>query len=1508
MAVIIGNGQAPTIKSLYGDITIAGTINGNAQGFGPGEGPGSNSTLVNNLGFQIKGYGATHAGVGEMIPDPGFEGLIIEIFTIAGSDIDNGYVRLIGMPSSPSEVAVNIIHGGPQEYLTDFFLVNNVLYWTGNLLQNIAQGDELRVIYLGDTEEIVPGPRPPYGSYEGSLSFGSGGFATSGGSGVKLEARNGTVTVDGLITMNGESGGAGIDTGGAAGGSIWLEAWEVAGTGSLLAEGGSTQETYAGAGGGGYVTIGYEKVYSFSGTYSVYGEDDGIFFLHQIRPILEDKFTGQIFNTKWWQTIEEPVTINNDLLFDSSQNDFRQPEIESLFSISGKNITADVDYIPVDSTEINFYSANFLLYHDAQNWVGIARKHGYYFGVYAADGITGQTATSFDNTDLTFRISKRDTTFSFQYYDSSSTPQTFFSDTFDNLANLRYNIRFSLEKPNDPDGTTFTTEYFGLSGTDASNDYITLSAPPNDESAVALNILGGSSQVYGTDFYVSGQQLKWDGMALDGTLAKNDILRVQYEVDTSINDISVKFDHFRVFDGVIYDAYTTEPVIYVDSTYGSDSNDGRQLNPLQNLFVAAAWSRPGGTIVLYDGTHNPTEVTKTLTIRGANGADALITSANVQDTTGSDWETNALSFNSCQGRVHNLKIRNSETGIYAFNTRNLEVFQCDIGDTSTALKYRVYNRDPVVHGNTLHSNVIGADFSCTLSSYYNSNVAYDSSVAVLITDSTAAVVTSSTIDDCTTAIAFDSSSYGIVASNNITNCTNGIYISSDSTPVDSTTNNFYGTTNQFVGTPNSTIDDTSVDPLYVNASSRDYHLSSGSPNIDLGTGAHDRFYRDRDKLNRALAGTTDIGAYEFNDGTHVGDYYVAGAGDDYVNFGNISDPYRTLDKAMSVADSTVEIDGGHYDSYYLSLRSQDIRLDKLSVYSEIYENLITYITLTEKDAQNKFVQVPGYVFGDTSNTILNIVGGPSQVLGKDYSVGKWALFWDGLDLDGLLAAGDTLRVMADLTGKPLNTFTLHSHYNDIDIGQTLFVSPNGSDRTTITGDGTHGYGNGTLAHPYRSINKALSDSCTGDNIVVFAGDYDLFSGLDNRVISPAIDRTSIIDKYDRDYVQDLFNPIDFRHNNHVEAGPYLWDTTFNGDSTVSVRGGFMSLTYDGSNEARADSKFTIAGDFYLTAKIRNAVDPVTLSLHESDSTISLQYNDGTYVATYVAGGNTYICNGNIDVDAPVQDQLIIEHITLTADETRNNYANLSYLAYDCSNVALNIVGGTPQEYGIDYIVQGNRIIWDGYDLESELSPGEVLRAIYSADGVPDPIFIRLSVENNMMQMKFYNYSEWVSIMKRTVPSGVDGTYQVSFYMDEISSGQEHLCQYGKGWMSQFLAVADDVQGPGSNPFRVKTDRRSIIVHDEIDLPGAPYLVYPPNDSSDTTTAPELYWSYIREADYHRLQVSESLGFSPTVFDQTVTGTSHIVTGLSTDSTYYWRANSGNDDGTSAWSGIRRFYT
>ncbi|MBT7102046.1 LamG domain-containing protein, partial [archaeon] len=101
-----------------------------------------------------------------------------------------------------------------------------------------------------------------YGNASAPTSLGSGGDNNGGGSAIKLEASN-VLEVDGIVDMKGVDG-TWQDT--SSGGSIWLVADNLTGSGTINADGGSG--TTGNGGGGGRIRLDFDS-YNYDGVISV---------------------------------------------------------------------------------------------------------------------------------------------------------------------------------------------------------------------------------------------------------------------------------------------------------------------------------------------------------------------------------------------------------------------------------------------------------------------------------------------------------------------------------------------------------------------------------------------------------------------------------------------------------------------------------------------------------------------------------------------------------------------------------------------------------------------------------------------------------------------------------------------------------------------------------------------------------------------------------------------------------------------------------------------------------------------------------------------------------------------------------------------------------------------------------------------------------------------------------------------------------------------------------------
>ena len=78
---------------------------------------------------------------------------------------------------------------------------------------------------------------------------------------------------------------------------------------------------------------------------------------------------------------------------------------------------------------------------------------------------------------------------------------------------------------------SFEVEYFTLSATDATNEYVPLGGTPLVSDNVALDLIGGTAQAITGDFGVDTTNVIWDNTSynLNGVLTTGDKLRVIYD-------------------------------------------------------------------------------------------------------------------------------------------------------------------------------------------------------------------------------------------------------------------------------------------------------------------------------------------------------------------------------------------------------------------------------------------------------------------------------------------------------------------------------------------------------------------------------------------------------------------------------------------------------------------------------------------------------------------------------------------------------------------------------------------------------------------------------------------------------------------------------------------------------------------------------------------------------------------------------------------------------------------
>ena len=108
---------------------------------------------------------------------------------------------------------------------------------------------------------------------------------------------------------------------------------------------------------------------------------------------------------------------------------------------------------------------------------------------------------------------------------------------------------------------------------------------------------------------------------------------------------------------------------------------------------------------------------------------------------------------------------------------------------------------------------------------------------------------------------------------------------------------------------------------------------------------------------------------------------------------------------------------------------------------------------------------------------------------------------------------------------------------------------------------------------------------------------------------------------------------------------------------------------------------------------------------------------------------------------------------------------------------------------------------------------------------------------------------------------------------------------------------------GSSPFA-----SSMFTTVALFPPGVPVLASPADSATDQPPGPVLKWHPAKLAAVYRVQVSQSPTFAVLDYQDSATDTSEAVNPLKGDQRYYWRVQSLNAAGVSAFSDVRNFRT
>ncbi|HPP40322.1 MAG TPA: right-handed parallel beta-helix repeat-containing protein, partial [Candidatus Kapabacteria bacterium] len=185
-------------------------------------------------------------------------------------------------------------------------------------------------------------------------------------------------------------------------------------------------------------------------------------------------------------------------------------------------------------------------------------------------------------------------------------------------------------------------------------------------------------------------------------------------------------------------------------------------------------------------------------------------------------------------------------------------------------------------------------------------------------------------------------------------------------------------------------------------------------------------------------------------------------------------------------------------------------------------------------------------------------------------------------------------------------------------------------------------------------------------------------------------------------------------------------------------------------------------------------------------------------------------------------------------------------------------------------------------------------------GVP----LLLSPANGQENIAIPPTLEWGSVFTATgynLQVSTSPTFATFFYNDTVTTTQKQLTgmSYNTIYYWRVRAVRPGVIGGWSEVYSFRTQLPPL---------GVPNLSQPFDNATNVSINPTFSWSSVPTATGYQLQVASDAGFATVVKDETATGTSKSVTGLSYNTQYWWRVRAlrGSEQGN--WSSIRTFTT
>ena len=168
----------------------------------------------------------------------------------------------------------------------------------------------------------------------------------------------------------------------------------------------------------------------------------------------------------------------------------------------GGNLEVD----PVDSTKLNISFASCLEIEDEGNFVTTCAKKLNFVGA----GVTVSSQQTIASWNNLVEVDRMDT-----FGGDPDAIDIIISSEADSVTSINDNTFMEIRK---------------ITASEITTKQITLLQTPTDPSKVIVDVVGGTSQIFGVDFTTVNNFLSWDGFGMETLIDEDDLIRVNYVI------------------------------------------------------------------------------------------------------------------------------------------------------------------------------------------------------------------------------------------------------------------------------------------------------------------------------------------------------------------------------------------------------------------------------------------------------------------------------------------------------------------------------------------------------------------------------------------------------------------------------------------------------------------------------------------------------------------------------------------------------------------------------------------------------------------------------------------------------------------------------------------------------------------------------------------------------------------------------------------------------------------